>query len=283
VSTVDIDGARLTALDRLSYRPAVVRLARQLPGHSLLSRLYYRWKRPAGGMLRIDIGGASCAFELRAHWQLRWLEGLAFNPARDPDLQALLATVRRGDVVYDIGANMGVFTVALAKRVGASGTVVAFEPQAAAFDHLESNVRLNALGNVRAYRLGVGEHDEEAVVEPAREDVLSRLTPVAAAIGRAAVATVSIVNGDRFRAEHGLPAPTAVKIDVQGYEDAVIGGLSGTLSAPACRLVCCEIHPPLLPKGVSELGVLARLRSLGFQRVALHRFDIRSVAVCEKP
>ncbi len=274
----------LSLLERLSYQPAVVQMARRLPGRRLLSKLYYHWCRPSGDLLRIELGGVECGFELRAHWQLRWLKGLAVMPALDPDLKTLLANIRPGDVVYDIGANMGVFTVPLAKLAGAGGTVVAFEPQKAVFDHLQANARLNGLENVRLYRKGLGDRDTTASIQPAHENVLSRLVASnGTRKGQHGIETVDIVNGDRFRSCENLPFPNAVKIDVEGYEDAVIVGLQTTLARPECRLLCCEIHPPLLPHGASEASIHARLRGLGFDRISVHSFDTWSVAVCHKP
>ena len=74
--------------------------------------------------------------------------------------------------------------------------------------------------------------------------------------------------------------PRLVKIDVEGAEYGVIRGLSGTLSHPSCRMVCCEIHPPLLPSGVTQDAVLALLRDLGFDKMEVREFGRWSVAVC---
>jgi hypothetical protein len=58
-----------------------------------------------------------------------------------------------------------------------------------------------------------------------------------------------------------------VKIDVEGYECAVLRGLSRTLAAPQCEIVCCEIHPHLLPRGIEPHDVMRLLKSLGFTRI----------------
>ena len=51
--------------------------------------------------------------------------------------------MRPGDVVYDIGANVGVFSLIAAANLGGDGTVVAFEPGFATFARLCENIRLN--------------------------------------------------------------------------------------------------------------------------------------------
>lgn len=69
---------------------------------------------------------------------------------------ALQTLCRRGDLVLDVGANIGGFTVPLAERVGASGEVHAFEPFRRVYQHLNANVALNGLSNVFAHNVALG-------------------------------------------------------------------------------------------------------------------------------
>ena len=78
---------------------------------------------------------------------------------------------------------------------------------------------------------------------------------------------VEIAQGDELVATEKLPTPRAVKIDVEGYEHAVIQGLRRTLSEPACEMICCEIHPSMLPAGITPEAVLNLVDSLGFKRI----------------
>lgn len=64
--------------------------------------------------------------------------------------------VREGDVVIDVGANIGAFSIPLAKFVGQKGAVVAFEPQRQLFQLLSANVALNELNNAFVYQKAVG-------------------------------------------------------------------------------------------------------------------------------
>ena len=59
-------------------------------------------------------------------------------------------------VVVEAGANMGIFTVPLAKSVGLGGMVYAFEPQLPVFQQLCANLALNDLLNVQAFNAGCG-------------------------------------------------------------------------------------------------------------------------------
>jgi hypothetical protein len=58
-----------------------------------------------------------------------------------------------------------------------------------------------------------------------------------------------------------------VKIDVEGYEHAVIQGLRHTLAQRACELVCCEVHPAQLPPEIKLETVAGLLKSFGFSHI----------------
>jgi FkbM family methyltransferase len=265
---------------RLSYSPALVHLVHRLGLRRVLSRAYYWWACPPDGILRVHVDGVTGAFHIRTPWQLRWLESLTVNRDIDPDLNALLSTLRPGDIAYDIGANIGVFSVLMAKMVGADGQVVAFEPLPGVFEHLRANITLNALTNVRTLCIALSDVAGTSSMHTADESVLSSLESPAGADHRTEQIRMEI--GDRLRAFEGLPIPCAVKIDVEGHESSVLRGLHETLRRPECRLVCCEIHPPILPPGVTEETVLAQIRDLGFGDVRIHKFPTWSVAICRK-
>lgn len=72
------------------------------------------------------------------------------------ELQLFLNVVKPGDLVVDVGANIGAFTVPLAKAVGSLGRVHAFEPQRIINQRLNANVALNDLYNVHVHLAAVG-------------------------------------------------------------------------------------------------------------------------------
>jgi len=57
--------------------------------------------------------------------------------------------IKKGDVCWDVGANIGFYTCLFSKLVGGNGAVVAFEPLSSAFSYLKSNIEINKLKNVR--------------------------------------------------------------------------------------------------------------------------------------
>ena len=181
-------------------------------------------------------------------------------------MRLLLSKVCAGDVVYDIGSNIGQFTIPLAKAVGDRGQVIAFEPERHSYERLQENVKLNGVTNVRAFRVALGEKNSEGrLFLRGFRNRQSSLLPGNSG-SECGSQAVDVVKGDQFRNTEGLPLPRAVKIDVEGYEYLVLRGLRDTLAQPTCVLVCCEIHTQSLPDTVSVEAVIGLVKSFGFRR-----------------
>ena len=77
------------------------------------------------------------------------------------ELSLMSKFIMKDDVVFDIGSNIGAFTVPFAKKVGELGQVYAFEPQKVIYDLLQDYVNKNKLINVKIFNVGIGKKKEE--------------------------------------------------------------------------------------------------------------------------
>jgi len=77
------------------------------------------------------------------------------------ELSLMSKFIMKDDVVFDIGSNIGAFTVPFAKKVGELGQVYAFEPQKVIYELLQDNVNKNKLKNVKVFNVGIGKKKEE--------------------------------------------------------------------------------------------------------------------------
>jgi FkbM family methyltransferase len=167
---------------------------------------------------------------------------------KEPDTIAWLDGLGRDDVLWDIGANVGVF--ALYAAVARGARVVAFEPSAPNFFVLTRNVQLNSLlDRITPYCLAIAERTELATINLDSVDlgaamsqfggvgVKSRYSNASAPLthGMAGVSIDDLV--DRF----GTPRPTAIKIDVDGLEWPILRGGERTLAHPRVRSVMVEL------------------------------------------
>lgn len=131
---------------------------------------------------------------------------------------ALAAVLKAGDVFYDIGANVGFYSLLGSRRVGKDGRVVAFEPLPQNLNVLRRHLSLNHLSNVTAINSAVSDRRGTAqfsVTDPSS----SHLSPT----GNLRVAVTTL---DSVAEEYGLRPPQVVKVDVEGAEiDLIRGGL----------------------------------------------------------
>lgn len=150
-------------------------------------------------------------------------------PALVPILQAVLDP---GSVFYDVGANIGIYSLWAARLVGARGQVVAFEPVPATADRLADLVGQNELRNVEVVRAAVSGESGQVLIELVPH--ASGLSRVVDDSGRApgavddTVAAPTVVL-DQFVVDH--PPPTLIKIDVEGHEASVVAGMGGLLES----------------------------------------------------
>jgi len=172
--------------------------------------------------------------------------------AKEPwTVEWLLQDVRRGDVLYDIGANVGAFSLIAAKHSGAY--VVAFEPGYANFARLCDNIQLNDCGgrivplptalSERAELLGF----EYRTVEPgqSRHQLTEGRWSVEANDGEKYVQPTATMPLDKLIADYDLPVPNHLKIDVDGAELRVLRGAHDLLGRPELRTVLIEAAPEM--------------------------------------
>jgi FkbM family methyltransferase len=196
---------------------------------------------PAKGLL-IDLHGSRPAYLL----------GLEENEVAG----FIASNLGRGDVFYDLGANVGFFTLIAARLVGPEGHVYAFEPSPRTAGALHDNVELNQLENVTVVEAAVSERDGTMAF-----DEVGEVSPEARLIPRGEQGTIEvrIVAIDSFVGE-GARQPKLVKIDVEGHENEVVHGMAGTLRS-ARPIVVCEIHQA---RHENEHEVERMLQELGY-------------------
>lgn len=141
------------------------------------------------------------------------------------ELQFLLRAVRRGDVVIEIGANIGAHTVPLAERVGEAGRVLAFEPQRIVFQSLCANLALNSITNTFCFNCALSDRDGELSVPSADYSRQGNF----GGISMREPGQGETVPAYRLDTVCTLPRIRMIKIDVEGMEVEVIRGAEQTI------------------------------------------------------
>ncbi|MDX8347714.1 FkbM family methyltransferase [Cognatiyoonia sp. IB215446] len=170
---------------------------------------------------------------------------------------ALIARLRPEDVFYDIGAHGGVFTVTTQHQVRGL-RVISFEPQP---KELLLNLELNDMSTEQVYAVAVGEQADRVRMTSGK-----RSSNHLSASGDVEVDCVRL---DDFRREKGLPAPSWVKIDIEGMELPALKGFAETLSVSK-PVVICEINHVFDRFGTRLQDLIGFFAGMGYEVLAQH-------------
>ena len=186
--------------------------------------------------------------------------------SKEPDTIAWIAGFDPDDILVDIGANVGMYTIWAAATRGVR--VYAFEPESQNFALLNRNVYTNNLRDkVTTYCVALSDTAGFSTLFLAgftaggsghsyAEDVDHNLKPRRATHLQGSYAAPL----DSLIAQGVLPVPTHIKIDVDGFEHRVIAGARETLKNPALKSILVEINS-LLPE---HRAIVEELEALGF-------------------
>ncbi len=146
-------------------------------------------------------------------------------------LQAIItANLAPGDVFYDIGANIGFFSLIAARKVGPQGFVYAFEPVPENASAIARSAALNGFNNLKMLPYAVGAADGRATLNLARHIGGATLASAGVPPDLRGQLEVDLVTVDSMIKKHGLRPPSLVKIDVEGAELEALTGMRLTLA-----------------------------------------------------
>ncbi|TSC88415.1 MAG: FkbM family methyltransferase [Microgenomates group bacterium Gr01-1014_16] len=152
--------------------------------------------------------------------------------------------LKRGDVVLDIGANIGYHTLIAAEIVGNNGHVYAFEPDSKNFGVLKRNVEVNGYKNVILVNKALSDKNGVGKLFLSTEDNHGDFRIFGSNDDRKSV-DIELVRLDSFFGNH-IPKINVIKIDVQGAEALIFKGASKTLKAIKKIKVFTEFWPKAL-------------------------------------
>lgn len=173
---------------------------------------------------------------------------------------------RPGDVVADVGANWGYFSLVAAHLVGPTGRVLALEPEPRLFEQLSANLGMNALAQAVAIRTAVGARAEVLSFASYGDEEDNRGMSRVATASETVAFTSAVVTLDDILDKYSLHNVRLVKIDVEGFEDQVLLGMRRGLQHARYDYVMLECHPSALAqRGISLAECLEPLVACGYE------------------
>ena len=153
---------------------------------------------------------------------LRWIVGSSdhgcwlgsYEAAKQ---RALVALAREGSVFYDIGANVGFYTLLGSALVGPAGRVIAFEPVARNLEYLRRHLEINRITNVTVIDSAVSDESGDRSFMAGASNATGRLSPTGDTV-------VPVETLDALIARGIIPDPDIIKMDIEGGE---LNALSG--------------------------------------------------------
>lgn len=191
---------------------------------------------------------------------------------KEPETIAWLdAELKAGQVLLDVGANIGIYTCYAAKRCPGA-RVLAIEPVLTNFVRLCENVRLNNLENVTPLLLGFSDktsidalHVRDERVGGSGSQLGHAHDEHGASFQPSSIQQTLVYTVDGFIESFSLPVPQHVKIDVDGNEAQIVSGMERLLTTPGLRSFLIEMN---LADQKTD-SVIARIESFGFTRANL--------------
>jgi FkbM family methyltransferase len=166
--------------------------------------------------------------------------------------QLFTKTVKPGDVVLDIGANVGFYTLLSGVLAGEGGKVFAFEPSPRNFGFLSRHVKINGLNNVTLFEAAVADQPGEAMFDFADSNAKSHLSSSGSH-------RVKVLSLDQLLAEGKIARPNLLKIDVEGAEARVLRGARTLLTSGPRPTIFLATHGAEVHRECMDL-----LREMGY-------------------
>ena len=167
--------------------------------------------------------------------------------------------LKRGDIALDLGANLGYFTLFMAKIVGEEGKVFAFEPHPKNFSLLKKNIEINGYRNIILVQKAVSDRigKEKLYYKKDGRFTDGTLCPLQKDRSFVEVETVKLADFIKERINF-------IKMDIEGAEGLVIQDVPLIFKNKPLKMLF-EFHPKLIKKfGLEPLKILTTLEDYGF-------------------
>lgn len=197
----------------------------------------------------------SCLMQWYVYWGLR-----------DKTRDSLYSLIKPGDVVLDVGTNVGETLLNFARLTGPEGFAYGFEPDERNYRSVSRNIDLNEFKNLHVFNLGVSDSKQTLKlfrVDPHNRGMNHILSDTEAAEFND-FTTIDVDTLDNVIADNGIGKVDVVKIDIEGYEMHALRGAKELLTTHKPKLFIEVGYTRLLKNGTSPTEMVAYLNGFGY-------------------
>jgi len=179
------------------------------------------------------------------------------------ETQLIKQHLKAGDVILDIGANIGYYSLIFCQRVGTQGHVYAFEPEAQNIEFLQHNIALNQFDNIDIIPKGVANHTGTSTLHLCPDNSgMHRAYPSILCQQTVEIALTRL--DDYFAAN--MPPIDWIKMDIEGFEYQALLGMEKLIKAQKHLKILTEFSPAAMKEaGNDACDYLKLLQAWGFQ------------------
>ena len=223
----------------------------RLPGRYLLAEAVARALLRDGDRLEGHVGAYKVDLELRDQIQRQ----IYFDLYGPEEVELLSRIVGRGDIVFDVGANVGYYSLLCSQLVGSIGSVHAFEPIPENLNRIRSAVIRNRVDNIVINHTAVGSSPGTMKLYVGGEEVgNSGWASIVPSSRRPQSIEVGKIALDDYVQSRDIACVRLIKLDIEGAELSALLGMDRLLSQDDAPDLICEINPFLLQRQGLELA-----------------------------
>ena len=191
-----------------------------------------------------------------------------------PTIKFIERTLKPGDFVFDVGANVGYLSLTFAQLIGNTGKVYGFEPEKRNFETLQENIKLNGFKNIHPIKLAVSDENRTIKLYLSKnENQGIHSTILHTDTLSEKYEEIEAVRLDDYVQNQEIDKIDLVKIDVEGAEIDVINGMKNILR---------EKKPILILELVNELQKLKNMTTSDFKKMMHNQFKYSSYIINDK-
>jgi FkbM family methyltransferase len=193
--------------------------------------------------------------------------GIFLNGEYEPNTTNLfLKTISKGDLVLDIGANIGLYTLLAARIVGQNGKVYAFEPDPKNYDLLLKNIKINGYKNVVPIQKAVSDRNEIRKLFLRENTTMNSLSNNLEDNCPTGFINVETITVDNFFENKSPANLKLIKMDIEGAEMLALLGMSRIIETNKNLSIITEFNPTFIKKlGYSSKEFIKKIHDYGFK------------------
>ncbi|MBN1617921.1 FkbM family methyltransferase [Candidatus Dojkabacteria bacterium] len=189
---------------------------------------------------------------------------LKITGAYEPEeTKVFIENVKKNNVIFDIGANIGYYSVIGSKIIGESGQVYAFEPDPFNLKLLNENITLNKQKNIISIPKAVGSSNQKISLQQDLNQGHTRVSTKEKSSQE--IPQIEMITLDDFILENKISNVDYLKIDIEGYELYALEGAENSLGKGIIKTIMIEINPEALKQANTKWTELYALLDRYFE------------------